>query len=350
MLIKVAFVLIALLPLTGVAQTDPVEATRESPSDAGMKEEARSAPSPEAATPSTPSEGLWPSRKLMRSMLLRWADEVSRQYELDDEQRVKMQQAVTQRWEPYLTENRAAIQPVLNEFVEMRMDLEPPGKEQVQAWADRAMPIFEQAREQITAGTEEFREILEPRQRAKFELDALKFGIGLQAARHKLGQWREGTFDPVEFWEPTPSVRHERREDRRRREAEAIAKVPPVTNEAEETDQISLELDAWDKYVREFVKIFNLDEGQRTTASSVLTELKGRAEAHRDRRRSEIADLEHRISTFTGSKEEAAELKRRLAELYGPIDEMFQDLKSRIEPIPTERQRAGAGKEEEKDE
>jgi hypothetical protein len=346
---ELACLLIAWLPVPVLGQIDLAAPEQATPPDSSTTTEARRDAEPGASAPAVPDEGLWPSKKLMRSMLLRWADEASRQYDLDDRQRSRVREAIVERWESYLTEHRADIQPVVNEFIEMRMDIEPPGQEQVQAWAERAVPVFEEAREQISAGTEEFREILEPRQRAKFELDTLKLGVGLQAARQKLEQWRGGTFDADEFWEPTPSVRHQRREERRRRRAEAAAKVPPTSADAEQNDQISLELAAWDRYVGEFARIFDLDEGQRTTVLSVLTELKNRAKAHGDRRRAEIAELEERIATFEGTEEEATELKKQLTELYGPVDDMFQELKSRIESVPTARQRAEAALEKEGD-
>ena len=289
--------------------------------------------------PSGQLEGLWPSEKLMSLMLTRWADEISRQHELDDEQRTKVREAVTKRWSTFLNENRRTIQPLVNEFIEMRMGLEPPKKEQVQAWAGKATPAFEQVCEQVDQGTAEFREILNPLQRAKFEREALKIGVGLQIARQKLKQWEAGEYEVGEVWQPKASERRQRRAERQRRSSEQETKTTPAAPKTEETDQIALELGAWEEYVEEFVGVYQLDEGQRTATLSVLAELKERAIGHRDRRRDEIAKLEHHIETFTGSEEELGELKKQLTELYGPIDEMFQELKRRIEQIPTARQR-----------
>jgi len=285
-------------------------------------------------------EGLWPSQKLMNLMLTRWADAISRQHKLDDEQRAKIREAVTKRWGAFLNENRSTIQPLVNEFIEMRMGLEPPAKEHVQAWAGKAMPVFEQFREQIKQETAEFREILNPLQRAKFELEALQFGVGMQVAQQKLIQWEMGEFQEHEVWQPTNPEQRPRRAERRRRRMEQASKTTQPAPESKETDQIALELTAWEQYVKEFIRIYKLDEGQRSAVLSVLSELKERAVAHRDRRRNDIAKLEHRIEVFTGSKEQLGDLKKQLTELYGPIDDMFQELKRRIELIPTARQLA----------
>ena len=127
--------------------------------------------------------------------------------------------------------------------------------------------------------------------------------------------------------------------------------VPPAAQRpAAQEDQIALEVVAWERYVEEFIRIYGLDEGQRTAVLSCLSELKQRAIAHRDKRRDDIATLELRISNFTGSDEELAGLKEQLTELYGPIDDMFQELKARIEQIPTARQRAEAAQKIAKEE
>lgn len=297
-------------------------------------------------------EGLWPSPKLMELMLARWADRISLEYELDDVQRVKVREAVTGRWSSFLKDNRPAIQPVFNELLEMRLELEPPTKERVEAWAGRAMPVFEKFRKQLNQGTAEFRDVLTPLQRAKFKVDELQFGVGLSLAEQKLKQWQKGEFDEGDFWErPTTDRRKGRAERRRRRAAKlegatglGLRGAPAGPRPVGPQDQIALEIAAWDKYVKEFIRTYGLGEGQRDAVLSVLSELKDRAIAHRDRRRDDITKLEQRIETFSGTDEEPAKLKMQLTELYGPIDQMFQELKRRIEQVPTAAQRAEAVK------
>lgn len=330
MLFKLALILVAFISPPGYGETPPPE-VKDTPAPARWETQAQ---------PPTLPEGLWPSKKLMNLMLTRWADQISRKYDLEENQRTKVRQAVVERWGTFLNENRSTIQPLANEFVEMRMDLEPPTKEQVQAWARRVMPAFEKFREQVNQGTSEFREILNPLQRAEFELEALQFGVGMQVAEQKLKQWQKGEFEKVEFWEPTGAERRQRRAERRRRRMEQARKIAESAPQSQETDQIALELKAWEKYVREFIRIYKLDEGQRTAVLSVLSELKERALAHRDRHRDDIVRLERRIGTFTGAEEDLADLKKQLTELYGPIDDMFKELRRRAEPIPTAEQRA----------
>lgn len=288
-------------------------------------------------------EGLWPSPKLMRLMLARWAEDISEQYDLDDEQRGQVRKMVTRRWEKFLEENRETIRPLMNEFLELRMELEPPPKEKVQDWAKRAQPMFEEFRKQIDEGTSEFREVLRPMQRVKFEVDAIQFGVGMSFVEKQLRDYQSGEFEPEEFWLPHGERFRRERGERRRKDREEFAQaVQEAQSEAKSPDQIELELTRWEEYVAAFIQAHGLDEGQRTTVLSVLNELRGRAKDHRDRRREEIDDLERRIADGSPGESERQELKDRLVELYGPIDEMFRELQRRTDAVLTAEQRAKA--------
>lgn len=317
--------------------TTPVQITTLPPEANGVQSN--------APADAAPSDGLWPSPKLLNLMLVRWAEETCEEYDLDDDQRAKVRETMVKRFEGFLTDNRSQIQPLANEFLEMRMTLEPPSKERVQDWADRALPLFEKTRDQIRESNDEFRKVLRPMQRAKFEIDALQMGAGMAIAEQKLKEWKGGEFDKAIFWEPLPAERGERREERRSRSeprhpsgGQADASEPAETP----VDQIVAELDRWEKYVVDFVQMFNLNEGQRTTALSCLSELKERALAHRDRHRQDIARLEYRIEHNTASDAPLDELKKQLNELYGPIDDMFKELQNRLDKVPTAQQRAAA--------
>jgi len=302
---------------------------------------------PAANNPSEINEGLWPSPKLMRQMLSRWAHEAAYEYDLDDQQLEKADKAVVERWTKFLDENRTEIQPLVNEFLEMRIELTPPEKTRVQDWARRAKPHFENAKKQIEEGTSQFREILRPNQRVKFEIDAVQIKVGLGLAGQKITQWETGQFEPEEFWEPVGQDRETRREERIRRrrerdEQEALRDRKRKAVDDASRDPIDVELDAWQRYVADFISTYRLDEGQRNTVLSCLTELRDRAINHRDRNRDEITRLEGRIASNDGSEAQLADIKTQLERVYGPIDEMFQELKSRMEQVPTADQRAAA--------
>lgn len=309
------------------------------PSARAEEPEGQTATAPAPAR-TAPLEGFWPSERQMELLMLRWVDEGTSQYELDEHQLKQMREGVLERWPEFFAENRAQIQPVLNEWIEMRLEMEPPTSERVQAWSEKAEPIFEGFVTEFEEGAREFRAVLKPMQRAKFELEMLQFGVGMQVARAKLKQWKEGKYEEQEFWDPP------RAERRRRRAARQVQQSEGTEAKAVREDQVAHELERWDRYVAEFIDAYALDESQQSTANSLLNELKERAIAHRDRNRDRIIKLEERIAAGREGEEEAAEIKRLLVELYGPIDDMFTELKTRLDALPTTDQRARVGQAE----
>ena len=305
----------------------------------------------EPLAPEAPSQeashldGIWPTQKLLNSILARWAERTASGYDLDEETRKDFRERSVKRWTEFLTQRRGEIQPLLNEFLEMRMALAPPSKEQVQKWASRVGPVFQEVREEVEETQDDFRALLSPLQRASFGLDALKMSAGLALAEEKLQQWKSGAFDTADFWQPPGPRNAQQREERRRlrRERRATAntaaarKVAPVE---QDEDQILIELSAWEQYVVDFVVEFTLDEGQRTSALSCLSEIKQRALDHRNLRRREIDKLEQRIMDADGTQAELDGLTEQLVELYGPIDALFKELKARLDQLPNREQHA----------
>ncbi len=293
-------------------------------------------------------EGLWPSPKLTDLLLRRWAMEIGVKYELKDSDSKAVQDAMVKRWTPFLEKNRKRIIPLVNEFIEMRLELEPPDKKRVQEWAARAMPMFEEVKKQLDLAMVDVADVLPPVKRAQFELEKLTYGAGMTFAEQKLTTWQSGEFEQSTFWEPTgPEIKRRNDALRKKREEKKLARLedageplPPPKAEPEPDDEISQELRAWENYVAQFITTYGLDDTQTTTARSCLDELKQRATDHRNTRRVAIAKLEARIKEGAGTDKDLKEIEQQLTDLYGPIDDMFAELKSRIEKLPTADQRA----------
>ncbi len=282
-------------------------------------------------------EGIWPTPKLMNSLLLRWANKIGDQYELDTAQRKQLREAVLKRWPSFLQDNRSRIQPLINQFLEMRMALETPPKENVQDWAKRALPVLGDITQQITAGADDVRSFLTPDQRIVYDADRLKLSIGMKLARAKVQAWEKGEYQPNDFWQPLRSIRQSSDDDTTHAPTPATLSTPE-NDKKPMLDQISMELSGWDEFVANFIKQYSLNESQQDAARSVLAEMKRRALAHRDRHREEINMLEASIRHNSGSEQELLAIKKKLVTLYGPIDIMFETLRTRLRAIPTQNQ------------
>ncbi|UCG16843.1 MAG: hypothetical protein JSV19_02175 [Phycisphaerales bacterium] len=303
---------------------------------ARAEEPATTAPAARGDRPA-PADAFWPSDELIEYRLKRAVDVVDQRYDLSDGQKQHLEQALLSRWPKFIHDNEEQLKSLLNEMIEARMATKPPDPDRVADWAGRALLMWEAVEQQIAAGDEEIKRILDEEQCERFDRDRERLRTRFGEFRETLAKWERGGFDPSTW----PSLG---RRDSAEREAgpHRSPEAHQPTTAPADTDEISAELDAWSRFVDEFCETYELDRMQRVTAHSILKEMQERAEAYRDRRRVEIEKLEHLINDQTPGNEDL--VKRQAEELYGPIDEMFQELRRRLEALPTPAQvrRAGA--------
>jgi len=292
-------------------------------------------------------EGLWPSPKLQALLLRRFSEDLGSEYGFDEAQQAELDRAVLDRWRPYLAAHRERLKPLVNEYLELKMQLAPPPKEEIQSWARRALPEFELIKAQVYEGVDDLRDVANELQRVKVEAQALMLGGALTYGETQLTLWRDGEFDPTDFVAPRPAQRRARREKRNAKEQSVVSKPDAEPAKEAPRDFIEEELSLWDQYVVDFVRRFELDDGQRSSARSVLTEMKRRAMRHRSRKAQELATLEAQLASENQTPVEQAEIKRKIQALYGPVDELFAELKQRVEQLPTAAQRASVARREE---
>jgi hypothetical protein len=94
-------------------------------------------------------------------------------------------------------------------------------------------------------------------------------------------------------------------------------------------------LDDWDKYVADVSRKYNFDEPQRTNAQSILQDLRRRATQYRMSRADQFA----RAETMKDQKARGDTLRT----LSRPIDALFDELKARLENLPTIEQKQRSG-------
>ncbi|NOT02079.1 MAG: hypothetical protein HOP29_15815 [Phycisphaerales bacterium] len=317
----------------GFAASPPPAAVDPTGANAVRANSVDAAPAP---VPSSPADGFWPTAKMMDGLLARWADDNALKYGLNAPLAERHREQLVDRWKRFASENRAALQPLLNEYIESRLAVTPPDPAAVRNWAERAMPMFESFREELMQSHNELSDDLPPFQRARLALDGVKIGAVMEGFRARLRAWGDGRFDEHEWWDPPRSVRSERGHD------------PPGDSDRRADDanrrpakeKMDEELLRWDYHVAKFIEMFQLDEAQRQAAYSILRECRGSALAHLDRYRARMEKLERSIAKNDGKMD--VEQRAEATALYGPVDSVFVDLKRRVDQIPTTAQRAAA--------
>jgi hypothetical protein len=103
----------------------------------------------------------------------------------------------------------------------------------------------------------------------------------------------------------------------------------------------------WDAYVEDFIKKYDLTDGQAQKARDILKDCKGQAAryASKAETRTELYDeqMEKLKKDAKANKDAIAKLTEAKAKLLAPIDTIFEkQLKPRLDKLPTRAQRAAA--------
>jgi hypothetical protein len=105
---------------------------------------------------------------------------------------------------------------------------------------------------------------------------------------------------------------------------------------------------AWEKYVREFIEKYKLNDEQAQKANTVLEDCKSQRDRYLRGRQEQIEQLDKQIEELKNSKDKnkathLAKLTDTRKKLMEPIDQIFeQQLKPRLERLPTRAQRRAA--------
>jgi hypothetical protein len=275
----------------------------------------------------------WPPDDMVDALLRSWATAATEAYDLTPAQQRQVETQLRARWPKFLTDNRDDLQPLLNEYLETRLAGAAPAAETARNWARRGLPLVEKLQAFVEEGNTHLSGVLTAEQRSKFAADRARLGDGLKGLRTQLQAWEGGNYREEEWWKlarPEPAT--QRAERTPPRKATSAPRAQALT-------EFDLEMVAWDGYVRDFMARYELDDGQRKAAESILVEMKARARAYYHSRRLRIAAMEELIH-YPRLETTQADIRAQLVELYGPIDEMFAELQRRLQLIPTEAQKS----------
>jgi len=270
---------------------------------------------------------------------LNWtAKSVARRYNLDEVQtRIARKMLVDNTWD-FVNKHRDEMQYLMTEMYSARLSGEEPDSEKVKEWAKRAEPVFNEARRLIMEKNIQFHQVLNDEQKRIHRADLEDMQINFGHMEERLKQWRTGKYNPGEFQQglTDPKHRAEQRKraiERKKRELEMQVQVTPVSPEF------------WELYVEMFCDAFQLDEGQKTFAYSILNDIKTIGVAYRTDHARQIEKLKAKTKELSDllarSKEEQEQLDRTKAELdkvYKPLLDLFEDLQKRLMAIPTTEQ------------
>ena len=306
------------------------------------------------------------------------SDLIRGRYGLNDEQAKRLQQLAIRNAFAFFLKNAKAMMPIAQEAIDTRLANKPFTPEQMQRWSKVVRPIAEKWFD--TAGREIHRfgrQYLTPEQYAKVKEDLVvidkRVNVAMDFMKRKweTGQWKPEMLglekDPVHVAMQARLAEAERQGKRAESEKAAAGKpepsgdrTPPTPaarapgpmrlgetppsgrfQKRRETSHLPDET-KWVAYVRQFCERYGLDKAQRAAANAILKDLQEQAQSYRSSRTERIKGLEA-IAREADSREERNTARAELHDLLQPIEGLFEELKGRLEGIPTAGQLRQAG-------
>ncbi|HOB75251.1 MAG TPA: hypothetical protein PKG54_12090 [Phycisphaerae bacterium] len=249
---------------------------------------------------------------------------MSSHYQLTENQEQYTRELMNRRVKQFLKEYEKDVRTLMSEYYDYQLRREMPSPEAARDFAARATPLITAIRQEILDGNMQWRRILNDEQLKKHDRDLEMIHATFDNYEGTMKRWAEGDVHPTDVG------------IRERNPARNVIKVE----------------DAMGYYVRNFINQYNLDQGQRETAYSILREAREEAGRYRESHKAEFAELEARQKELAASnpdkeedlkriKEEGRKLTERRAELEKPLtEELFARFKERLDTIPTADQRA----------
>ncbi|MCP4593489.1 MAG: hypothetical protein GY842_22355 [bacterium] len=259
--------------------------------------------------------------------LTRMTDLVSERYQFTEDQRRRFQSSTFAEMGWFMVENSGTILKQTKDFISMQSAGTPFTPELVAELSRESDPLFADMRTRLERMRLSIEKTMTPAQREIMRRDQESLDRRWKFFEEARQRWADGGWEPRDWgleklpeyanWEPDP-----RQQQRWRRRA-AIREARERRERVEAVDET-----AWERYVRRFIQRYSLDEAQQRAAQSILRELQHRAKDYRESRRDELAKLP----------------RYRLAgdPLGEPLRQMFKELETRLESIPTSAQRSSA--------
>jgi hypothetical protein len=301
----------------------------------------------------------------------------SDRYLLTPEQEAKLRGEMLRMTSEVFSRHSARIAEYAVDAIQTRARGDAITAEQVARWAQLATPVFEDMRGRVNGTAQRFMQELDPEQRALLQRDLSaanrRFGQLDQMRKRWIGgQWRPEDWgienDPIQvagmarLAAEKPEAAGEQPADSAAAKAAGLAgSQPPDGHEsgasAAEADHaggapggaakpppVELKVaapkpaaagDRWAQYVQAFIDKFSLDETQQQRAWLIHGEVKQRVDVL-TRRYAERRESANRTAAASAPADQAAREQQEQQRL-------FEQMKRRLERIPTRAQKAKAG-------
>ncbi len=269
---------------------------------------------------------------MVRGLIKRGAQDLSRRLNLDERQQEQLTRALQDRWVPFVQKHRRQMAPLVSRMLEAQLDPDLPSAEEAGDWARNVQPMMDLIAEELQHSNEDVAQVLTPTQRQRFERHTENMNTALRMFNVELDKIADGHLD-LSLW---AMERRNRDAARQQKRAERERQRELKLTDSLETAR-SLFLDQWIDHVSRFIRMFQLDESQKQAAFTILEDVRKRADQYVRSRREDIDTVQR--SLLDAQPEDREAVLARQAAVVQPLSDLFGELQSRLNRIPTEAQR-----------
>lgn len=293
---------------------------------------------------------------------------LSDRYLLDEAQEEKMRQLILAQEVDLFRRHSGRIAEYAIDAIQTRAAGEAFTPEKVARWMQLAQPVFQDARTGMQRSAKEFMGVLDEDQQALLQAD-------LQAAERRLDnvetmsqEWARGEWDPADWGmeeDPIQLAGEARAAEEELAAAEQRALLEGAERQPDAaagpgagrragaaggapgapvqptTPQAAVQgpLDDWAQYVQRFIQKFQLNESQQAQAWKIYRAVQVRRESYEKRFKEQSEQLKRGV---TGSEADQARLTAVQADQKQALDRLFDQLRRRLDRLPTRAQRRDA--------
>ncbi len=254
---------------------------------------------------------------------------LAERYQLNDEQKSRVTSLFYQESFGFFLKNAKVVIDQAREVVGARVRQEPFTPEQVARWARDGAPLMADGRARIERIADLMRQDLSPAQREILQRDFAGFERRFRDMEKMRTEWADGRWRPEDWGLEADPIQSGQAAPAPTDQPAKSGRTPGPRGLSGPTRLLPHDETTWVIYVRDFSQRYRLDSAQRTAADSILTELVERAAQFRRDHANEIARVPMPARTYDPA--------------LAPIRRVFEELKARLDPIPTGAQRLLSG-------
>lgn len=255
---------------------------------------------------------------------------IARRYNLNDVQTDKTNELMKREVYNFIREHESEIWPAIKDLLQSGLGTRPPeSPEEIQRIGKAARPLARLAEEAIYRANDEWRLILTDEQKKVHDFDMSEMRTTFEEIDKNFAEWEQGKASERIFPQPNMGGK-----DLPRPTKPPPGKLPEPRNVTFDPSNI------FETLAEEFIEEYGLDDGQVTSARSIVEEFKGKASDFLDANKVAIAQIDLRRQQAREARDMDAikQVNADHKKLLEPVYQLCSAMEDRLEGLLTTAQ------------